>query len=365
MNIENDLIISGVTARPVVVPMARPLHTASGAIEQVSLVLIDVTTNQGVIGRSYLFAFSAHIQQSIVALVDGMAEMIIGDAASPFEIERKLRSKHLLLGVHNVVLFAISGIDMALWDAHSQSVDLPLVKALGGNLKKVPAYNSNGLGLMPIEQLPFEAEQLLAEGFSAIKLRLGRDNAKDDLRAVQAVKKVIGGSVTLMCDFNQGLSVAQAIARCQMLDEEGGLLWIEEPVAAENYKGIAKIAKSTNTAISIGENFMGIEQMQDALRHQCCDYVMPDVQRIAGVTGWMRAAALADAAGIEMSSHLFPEYSCHLLAVTPTAHWLEYVDWAAPVLQQSLNVEAGFIHVPDRPGSGLAWNEEAVARFRV
>jgi len=365
MTVDTDLKISKVIARPVMVPMARPLLTASGAIEQVALVLIDVETNQGFTGRSYLFAFAAHIQKSIVALVDGMAEMIQGDVASPFEIERKLRARHLLLGVHNVVLFAVSGIDMAVWDAYSQSVELPLVKALGGNPKKVPAYNSNGLGLMPVEQLPHEAEQLLSEGFSAVKLRLGRNNAKDDLAALRAVKNAVGSSVTVMCDFNQGLSVAEAMLRCSMLDDEGGLLWIEEPVMAENYAGTAKIAQATATPISIGENFMGIEQMHTALQHQCCDFVMPDVQRICGVTGWTRAAALAEVAGIEMSSHLFPESSCHLLAVTPTSHWLEYVDWAVPLMQEQLKAEAGFIHIPDRPGSGVVWDEVAVERYLV
>lgn len=365
MTIECDLKITGVTARPVIVPMARPLHTASGAVEQAVLVLIDVATNRGFTGRSYLFAFTPHIQKSIIALVDGMGQMILGDNASPYEIERKLRSKHLLLGVHNVVLFAISGIDMALWDAYSQSVELPLVKALGGSVKKIQAYNSNGLGLMPIEQLPSEAEQLLSEGFTAIKLRLGRESAADDLAAVKAVKSAVENSTTIMCDFNQGLTLAEAMLRCRMLDDEGGLFWIEEPIAAENYRGIAKLAETTSTPISIGENFMGIEQMQDALQNECCDFVMPDVQRIAGVTGWMRAAAMADAAGIEMSSHLFPEYSCHLLAVTPTAHWLEYVDWAAPLLEEPLTVESGFVHVPDRPGSGVLWNEEAISLYQV
>lgn len=365
MDNDGELTITRVIARPVLVPMARPLHTASGAVEQASLILIDIETNQGFIGRSYLFAFTPHIQKSILALVDGMAAMIQGDVASPYEIERKLRARHQLLGVHNVVLFAISGIDMAVWDAVSQSVSLPLVMALGGQLKSVAAYNSNGLGIMPVDQLPRQAEQLLAEGFSAIKLRLGRENPADDLAAVRAVKDAAGKDVTLMCDFNQGLTVADAVSRCRMLDDEGGLLWIEEPVIAEDYGGIKKIADATHTAISIGENFMGIEQMKDALNHGCCDYVMPDVQRISGVTGWMRAAALADAHRIEMSSHLFPEYSSHLLAVTPTCHWLEYVDWAVPVINEPLQIDAGFVRIPDRPGSGIEWNESAVEKYLV
>jgi mandelate racemase len=103
--------------------------------------------------------------------------------------------------------------------------------------------------------------------------------------------------------------------------------------------------------------------MAQALAAGACDYVMPDAQRIGGVTGWMRAAALAQAAGVEMSSHLFPEVSCHLLAVTPTAHWLEYMDWSDAVLQEPLSVRDGFVAIPEKAGIGMAWNEEAVRRY--
>jgi len=110
---------------------------------------------------------------------------------------------------------------------------------------------------------------------------------------------------------------------------------------------------------------MGPEQMAQALAAAACDFVMPDAQRIGGVTGWMRATALAQAAGLEMSSHLFPEVSTHLLAVTPTAHWLEYVDWADPVVQEPLRVKNGYVQAPEQPGVGMTWNEEAVRRFQI
>jgi mandelate racemase len=105
--------------------------------------------------------------------------------------------------------------------------------------------------------------------------------------------------------------------------------------------------------------------MEEALAARACDYVMPDLERIGGVTGWRRAAALAASHGIEMSSHLFPEVSAHLLAATPTAHWLEYVDWAAPLLVEPLRIDDGFALVPERPGNGLAWDPDAVKRYRM
>ena len=356
-------VITSVVARAVTPPLARPLYVATGAVESAALVLIDIKTNAGVTGRSYVFGFTPHVQAALVALIDGMGQMIVGDILSPYEIERKLRAKHMLVGLHNVVLFAISGIDMAVWDTHAQCQDLPLVTALGGTPGAIPAYNSNGLGIMPVGKLANEAEQLLSEGFDALKMRVGRESAGQDLAAVRAVKKAVGPDVILMCDFNQGLTVSEALLRGKMLDDEGGLTWIEEPTRAEDYRGNAQISAALRTPVSIGENFMGPEQMADALAHDCCDFVMPDVQRISGVSGWLRAATLAEVAGVEMSSHLFPEYSCHLLGVTPTRHWLEYVDWAQPLLQEKHSVHDGVLQIPDRPGSGLVWDEKAVTRY--
>jgi mandelate racemase len=141
--------------------------------------------------------------------------------------------------------------------------------------------------------------------------------------------------------------------------------WIEEPTRHDDYAGCARIAAALKTPVQIGENFAGAPAMAAALAANACDYVMPDLERIGGVTGWQRAAALASAAGIEMSSHIFLEASAHLLAATPTCHWLEYVDWAAPILAQPLRIVDGMAEVPDRPGSGVAWDNDAVKRYRI
>jgi mandelate racemase len=352
--------IQAIRARPIAAPMKRPLATSTGKVAEAALLLIDLQTDAGIVGRSYLFGLGRQNLPAIARLVESMAEMVKADPVVPFELEKKLRARHTLLGVHNIVLFAIAGIDMAAWDALAQSLRQPLVRLLGGAPRPVPAYNSNGLGIMEIASLAREAEELVREGFRAVKLRLGRPQAQQDLEALRAVKRAIGPDITLMVDFNQGLSVAEAVRRGRMIDDEGGVLWIEEPVRADDFAGNARVAREVATPIQIGENFMGPEQMAQAIAAAACDYVMPDAQRIGGVTGWMRAAALAQGAGMEMSSHLFPEVSCHLLAVTPTCHWLEFVDWAAPVLQQPLVVKDGMVNVPEQP---MLWNEDAVRRF--
>jgi len=174
----------------------------------------------------------------------------------------------------------------------------------------------------------------------------------------------VGEDILLPCDFNQGLDTAEAIRRGRALDAED-MLWIEEPIVYDDLAGYAKIAREVETPIQLGENFYGPRAMAAAIAAGAGDYMMPDVERIGGVTGWLRAAALADAAGIAMSSHLLPEISCHLMTATPTRHWLEYVEWANPILAEPLPVENGHIRVPDVPGSGIAWNEDAVPGYQV
>ena len=359
----DKLKIRSIRVRAVAAPMKRPLAASISTLTVAPLLLIDLQTDGGIVGRSYLFAMGKHNLAPIAALLEAMAGMLKGDALAPFDIEKKLRAKYALLGVHNIVLIAMSGIDMAAWDALGQALGQPLVRLLGATPRPIPAYNSKGLGIQKTKELIVEAEELVNEGFNAVKLRLGRSSAAEDLQAIKAVKKAIGPRVTLMVDFNQALSVAEALKRGRMIDAEGGVDWIEEPIRADDFSGCSLIRKEIQTPVQIGENFMGPEQMAQALAAGACDYVMPDAQRIGGVTGWMRAAALAQGAGIEMSSHLFPEVSCHLLAATPTCHWLEFVDWADPILEDPVQLKDGHAVIPDRPGVGIKWNEKAVKRF--
>jgi mandelate racemase len=361
----DKLAVRAVRVRAVAAPMKRPLATSTGSIGVAPLLLVDLETDGGLVGRAYLFGIGQHNLAPIAKLVEAMGEMLKGDAIAPLDLERKLRGRYTLLGVHNIVLFAMSAIDMAAWDVLGKALGLPLVRLLGAAPRPIPAYNSKGLGIMPLDPLVKEAAELVAEGFRAVKLRLGRPEALHDLEAVRAVKRAIGPQIALMVDFNQALSTAEAIKRGRMLDEEGGLAWIEEPIRADDFAGAAKVAREVATPIQIGENFMGPEQMAQALAAQACDLVMPDAQRIGGVTGWMRAAALAQAAGIEMSSHLFPEVSGHLLAATPTCHWLEYVDWADAVLQAPVQLKDGQVIVSQQPGLGLEWDEQAVKRYAL
>jgi len=355
-------VIRALRARAVNVPIKRPLATATGAVTHAPLVLIDLETDQGITGVGYIFTPAGYAIKPLAAVIEALGEFVKGDPVAPFAIEQKLRKRMTLVGVQGMAMLALSGIDTACWDAAAKAVGLPLARFLGGVPRPLPAYNSNGLGIMASDRLAAEALALLEGGFKAIKVRLGYPTLAEDVAAVRAVRRAVGDSITLMSDYNQALLPSEAESRARVLDGEE-LAWIEEPVRFDDYAGCARVAAAAATPIQIGESCWGPHDMQKALDARACDYFMPDLAKIGGVSGWLRAAALAEPVGLPISTHLFPEVSAHLLCVTPTAHWLEYMEWADGILADPLEIRDGNAIVPERPGNGMRWNEDAVARF--
>jgi mandelate racemase len=358
------LTFRSVDCRPVLVPLRRPVVSKVGRFEQWPMILIDLHTEEGVVGRSYLEPYLAHAMRYIVPAIHDLAAARRGQPVRPLDDFQNGRRSLNLVGYEGVAMIAVAGLDMAAWDALGQAAGLPLAVLLGGSLGPVPAYNSNGLWLTDVASLGEEAGQLVAEGgFTGLKLRLGRDRLADDLAAIAAVRAAAGAEIKLMVDFNQGLTLGDALHRCHALDDQG-LYWLEEPITYNNLAGFAQLARELATPVQLGENFYGPRELSRALAMGAGDYVMLDLMRIGGVTGWLRAAAVAGAAGIEVSTHLYPEVSAHLMRVTETAHWLEWQDWADPILAEPFPVANGRLDIPAKPGCGIEWNEAAVKRFR-
>lgn len=358
------LTIRGVKTFAVEVPMTFPLGTSAAVVDKAPLLLVDLETEEGITGRTYVFCYRPSVPRAIDAVLRDAVSLVSGERVVPLETAAKLSRRFALLGVASVVRMALSALDTAMWDALAVAAGAPLATLLGAKPKKILAYNSSGLGLMSPEAAADQAEQLLAGGFRSVKLRLGHPTLRQDLAVTRAVRKRLPDATELPVDYNQALTVAEAIRRGRALESEG-IAWLEEPIRHDDYRGNAVVARELAVPVQIGENFNGAEAMLEALAAGACDYVMPDVARIGGVSGWIQAAGVAAAAQVAMSSHLAPEISVHLLAATPTAHYLEYVDWADAVLEEPLRVEDGFAHVPDRPGLGLRWKPEAVKAFAL
>ena len=358
------LTVRSLRCTPVKVPLRYVLGTSAAKVTAAPLLLLDVTTEEGVTGRGYVFAYRDGGAFAMARLLDDLAPLVAGEPVVPLAIAAKLERSCKLIGVTGVVRMALSLLDTALWDALALGAGLPLATLLGGAPRALPAYNSCGLGLSSPQATADEAEQLLERGFRAVKLRLGHALLADDLAVTRAVRKRLPDGVQVMADYNQALDLNEALLRGRALQDEG-LAWLEEPIRHDDWRGNARIARELHLPVQLGENFNGPAGMAQAIDARACDLVMPDLARMGGVSGWVQAAGLAAAHGMPMSSHLMPEVSAQLLCATPTAHWLEWVDWADVLLAEPLRIENGTAVTSDRPGSGLEWDAAAVARHRI
>jgi mandelate racemase len=359
------LTIRAARGTPVEVPLNFVLGTSADAIRVAPLLLIDLETEEGVTGRAYVFCYLRAAAPAIMSLLGEVEGLAKGSAVRPSELWAKLARRFRLIGVQGIVRMAMAGFDAACWDALALAAGVPLANLLGAERRPIPAYNSCGLGLRDdLGALADEAETLLGGGFRAIKLRLGYPTIQADIAAVRAVRKRIGDGVELMVDYNQALSVDDALVRGRALDAEN-IYWLEEPIRHDDYDGAARLVRELKVPIQIGENFSLPTAMTVALDRSAANYVMPDLERIGGVTGWRQAAEIAHSRGVKMSSHLFPETSAHLLAATPTCHYLEYVDWANVLVEEPLLVADGHAVVPSRPGNGMTWDTKAIEHYRI
>lgn len=350
---------------PVEVPLNFVLGTSAAAISKAPLLLVDMETEEGVTGRTYLFCYLPAAAPAIISLLGEVERIVKGEIIVPASLWKKLARRFTLIGVQGIVRMAMSAFDVATWDALAIAANKPLASFIGAAPRRIPAYNSCGLGLKDdLGALADEAEKLLIGGFRAIKLRLGYPTLQGDIAAVHAVRKRIGDGIALMVDYNQMLTLEDALSRGRALDAEN-IFWLEEPIRHDDYAGAAKLARELKVPIQIGENFSLPSAMVTAVEQRAADYVMPDLDRIGGVTGWREAADIARSHNLKMSSHLFPEVSAHLLAATPTCHFLEYVDWANVLLEEPLVIANGHAQISARPGNGMIWDAKAVERYRL
>ena len=359
-----ELTVRSVQTRAVRVPLTFALGTSAAVVRSVPLLLVDLQTDQGATGRCYLFCYTPSGARAVADDLTEAVELLHGLPANP----------------QGVAIAAVAAVRAARRDwpgsdgtLRAGRCDLgctrdrrspPSRELSRGRAPGDPAYDSRGLGLMEPSALADEAEALVDGGLQAVKLRLGYPTLSDDLAALRSVRARVPAHVHIMVDYNQALTKAEAISRGLALQEEQ-ILWLEEPIRHDDYEGNSILARTLNVPVQIGENFNGPEAMLEAVLRQACDYVMPDLARIGGVTGWMQAAAIAAARGLEISSHLMPEISVHLLAASQTAHWLEYVDWADAILEEPLRPVAGALTPSDRPGIGLTWNEDKLRRLEA
>ena len=361
--------VTGLRVRRAMAPVRRTLATRVGTFTKAPFLLLDLELKGGGVGHALCFTFIPLGLKVIPILLDELMSVVKGRSITPQTlpaVHDDCQKKLTHLGHEGATMMAISMLDMALHDAMARAAGVPLYRMLGGKAEPLATYNSCGLGLMPPDAVAREARELVAEhgGFRHVKLRMGRGEAQGEIAAYESARDAVGPDSLISCDFNQGLPAASALDTCRAIDGLG-LAWIEEPIVYDDYDTQARLATKLSTPINLGENWWSWRVGKAAIETGACDYIMPDLLRIGGVTGWMRLARVAEARQVPFSSHLTPDFSAHVLAATPTRHWLEYMDWGQDLLADPLLPQGGFTAPRETAGSGISWNESAIARCLV
>ncbi|WP_424965802.1 enolase C-terminal domain-like protein [Dinoroseobacter sp. S375] len=351
--------ITAIRTRAVLAPLPRPITTAVAAIEKAPLLLIDIETREGVVGRSYLFTYTPLALAPLSSLIRNVGDSLIGKTVDPLPRFAELTGMFRLLGRQGLVAMAMAGFDMAFWDALGKSCNRSVAEMLGAAPMPLPCYDSHGI--FDGQRDRALLEQSLQEGFRAVKFKIGNGTDGDDIRALTEITEIAGPEVDVMVDYNQSLRTPEAVRRIRALEDRFDLAWIEEPLPAEDYAGYQTLRSAVRTPLQAGENWWLPEDAARAIGARVSDHAMLDIMKIGGVTGWMRAAPLADAASMPVSSHIFVEASAHVLAATPNRHLLEYLDVAGGILAAPYEITRGTLTAKG-PGLGIAWDEKAVTR---
>lgn len=353
-------LIAEVRVRAVDAPLEPPLRNSLNVIPRAPLVIVELRTQCGAAGTAYVFPYAPAALGPTAALARSLGAGLVGRPLAPATLWREMHDAGRILGTEGLVQIALSALDMAMWDALAVRAGLRLCEMLGAEARPVPIYASlRGWGAAMLVE---EAGRAVATlGARWVKFKVGQARLEDDLDTVRAVRAAVGPDVQILVDYNQALTLPEAERRGRAL-EALDVRWLEEPLPVQDDAGLAELARRLSIPVQGGENWWGPAGMHRALMAGAVDLCMPDAMKIGGVTGWMRAAGLAAAHRVPMSSHIFVEASVHLLNATPTAHLLEHLDVAAPLLAEPLQVRDGMALVPERPGMGIVWDEAAVAK---
>jgi len=358
--------IASIVVHRLSVPLPRPLRTSIHHHTHADTVLVEMRADAGAIGSGYCFAFGPHRAAALHALVLDLLPLYEGQdpAGVRGHFAAAWRAMNFM-GHAGAAMMALAALDVACWDLAAQAAGLPLSRYLGGTADRVPTYASSGLWIdYSIDELVKEADRFLAQGHRAMKMRIGRASSAEDVERVRRVREALGPDVKLLVDVNQGWDEPTAIRVGREL-EPLDVFWLEEPLPYEDLEGCARVAAALTMRVATGETDYGSLAMKRHLDLRAADVLMPDLQRMGGVTEFMKTAALCEAYHQPVSSHLFTEASCHLLAASPNALILEHMSWWQELYVERLAVVEGCVVVPDRPGIGLALDQKALARFEA
>jgi D-arabinonate dehydratase len=365
--------IRRVEALAISIPLPSPVEDAVRLITHRDHLIVRIHTDNGPVGLGIALGYDG--SRAMLALIDEIYRPILegADALESSRLWGEMYRQSIQAGRRGAALRAISAIDIALWDARAKAAGLPICDLLGVHSRRLRCYATGGYyrGGQTTDDLVRETVAVVEQGFTALKMKVGGKDAREDARRVGAVRQALGDDVEILLDANGGWrSAPEAIAAIQRL-EQFRPYWIEEPVRADNLTAMASIAAAVRTPVATGELESTRWAFAQLLERRAASILQPDVTVVGGVTEWLHVAHMAAAFDVPVAPHYHWDYHAPLCATIPNALFVEYflaesgVKMFDRVVANPLKPVRGFIEPRREPGFGIELIEAEIERYRV
>jgi L-alanine-DL-glutamate epimerase-like enolase superfamily enzyme len=358
-------VVEAITLHRISMPIDPPAVSGGHYVASIDVNVVALRAGEHT-GLGYTFAFSAEEADAVTPLLALLAEPLLGKPVGDVRAHwAQMWERINFIGRAGASVMALSALDTALWDAHARTVGVPLCTLLGLPRAEHRLYGAGGWLSLSDDELLAEAAAFRDAGYRAYKLRAGSGDWRADVERVRMVRELLGPGIAMMLDVNQAWDVSTAIRAGRAL-EPFELCWLEEPIDAEDFEGMAAVRRAVPTPLAAGETVYGVAPFNAMVRQGSVDVLQPDLMRCGGITGFLEIAALARGARLAVASHLFTEVSVHLMPLAGPGGLVEYLPgWFDHLFEGTPDTSAGVARAPDRPGLGFELSPATLERWEI